>query len=185
MDYTDSFIRVANTYPEFHEALDIIKSNSNGVAWLIGGFVYRSIIQDLYGVPMSKDVDLDFIIEKPAPIKLPAEWKIENNSYGNPKLIGPAYEIDYIPLANIHSIIRRELPPTIENFLSGTPLNIQSIAFDVINNKVIGDIGIQAIQTKIIAINNFEQAQYRADKKGINASELVKDLAAELDFIPV
>jgi hypothetical protein len=182
MDYTQSFLKVANTYPEFKEALEIIKKNSKGKVWLIGGFVCRSIIQDLYGIPMSKDVDLDFIIEKPQEIKVPVDWKIEKNSYGNPKLVGPIFEIDYIHLNNIHSIIRRNLKPTIENFLSGTPLNVQSIVFDVTENKVIGDIGIKSIQEKIIAINNVEQTRHRAEKKEVTSEELVKDIAAQFSF---
>lgn len=64
MDYTETFLKIANTYPEFKESLEIVKSNSEGDVWLIGGFVCRSIIQGLYGVPMSDDVDLDFIVEK-------------------------------------------------------------------------------------------------------------------------
>ncbi|TSC70363.1 MAG: hypothetical protein CEO12_387 [Parcubacteria group bacterium Gr01-1014_46] len=182
MDYTQSFLRVANTYPEFREALEIIKKNSKGKAWLIGGFVCRSIIQDLYGVPMSKDVDLDFIIEKPQDIVVPDGWKIEKNSYGNPKLIGQSFEIDYVPLNNIHFIIRHNLEPSIENFLLGTPLNVQSIAFDIITNKVIGDIGLKSIQEKIVAINDMEQARHRAEKKGVVPDDLVKDIANQFGF---
>jgi len=182
VDYSEIFLKVANTYPEFKEAVEIIKNNSEGRAWLIGGFVCRSIIQELYGVPMSEDVDLDFIVEKAVPINVPDGWKIEQNSYGNPKLIGPTYEIDYIPLSNLHSIIRRNLEPTIENFLTGTPLNVQSIAFDITNNKVVGDIGIKSIKERVIAINDLEQAKHRAEKKGVNPNDLVTDIAEQFNF---
>ncbi len=185
MDYTQSFLKVANTYPEFKEALEIIRKNSQGKAWLIGGFVCRSIIQDLYGVTMSKDVDLDFIIEKPQDIEVPDGWGIEKNSYGNPKLVGRSFEIDYIPLNNIHSIIRRNLEPTIENFLLGTPLNVQSIAYDVTENKVIGDIGIKSIEKKVIAINDMEQAKHRAGKKGVTPEDLVRDIANQFGFTAI
>ncbi len=131
---------------------------------------------------MSKDVDLDFIVEKPLPIKLAADWKIVNNSYGNPKLIGPHFEIDYIPLNNINSIIRRGLDPTIDNFLSGTPLNVQSIAFDITDNKVIGDVGIKSIQEKIVSVNNKEQAEYSAKKKAVTVTELVTNIANQFNF---
>ena len=182
MSPTQSFLKIANTCPEFKEAIDIIKSNSEGQIWLIGGFVCRSIIQDLYNIHLKKDVDLDFIIEIPKEIKLPKGWKMERNSYGNPKLVGPKYEIDYIPLKSIHSIIRRGLEPTIENFLSGTPLNVQSIIYDVTNDKVIGDIGIKAIEDKIVAVNNPEQAQHRAEKKGVSVDDLVIDIANQFGF---
>jgi hypothetical protein len=184
MDYTQSFLRVASAYPEFKEALKIIKNNSEGRSWLIGGFVCRSIIQDLYGVPMPKDVDLDFIIERPKDIVVPAGWRIAENSYGNPKLVGPTFEIDYVPLNKVHSIVRRNLEPTIENFFPGTPLNVQSIAFDILENKVIGDIGKKSIQDKIVAINDIEQAQHRAEKKGVMLQDMVKGIAEQFGFEP-
>ena len=185
MDYTQSFLKVANNYREFKEAVEIIRKSSNGKAWLIGGFVFRSIIQDLYGIPISKDVDLDFVIEKPSEIIVPTSWKIGKNSYNNPKLIGPNYEIDYVPLDNIHSIIRRGLDPTIENFLSGTPLNIQSIAYDVTDNMIIGEVGIKSITNRVISINNLEQAEHRANLKGVTIADLVTDISNQLKFKPV
>ncbi len=182
MDYTESFLNIANTYPEFKEAVEIIKKNSEGGIWLMGGFVFRSIVENIYGVPMSKNADLDFIVENPKEIKVPDDWVIKKNDYGNPKLVGPSFYIDCIPLKNVHSIIRRKLEPTIENFLSGTPLNIQSIIFDVIKNKVMGDIGIKSIQERIVSVNDPIQAEYRAGKKGVTVSDLVRNLADELGF---
>ncbi len=182
MSPTESFLKIANTFPEFKESIEIVKSNSKGNIYLIGGFVCRSIIQEMYGTPVSKDVDLDFIVEEEQPISLPDGWSMDVNSYGNPKLIGPKYEIDYIPLKSIHSILRRGLEPTIENFLSGTPLNVQSIVYDVTNNKVIGDIGIKSIMDKIISVNNKEQAEHSANKKGVSVEEFVKDIAGQFNF---
>jgi hypothetical protein len=184
MDYSQSFLNVANTYLEFKEAVEIIKKNTEGKAWLIGGFVFRAIVEDVYNIPISKDVDFDFIVEIPKDISLPHGWRIDKNSYGNPKFIGPSYEIDYVPLNNIHSIIRRGLEPTIDNFFSGAPLNIQSIAYDVMDNKVVGNIGIKAIKDKTISINNMEQALHRAQIKGVKLRDLITDVANQLDFIP-
>jgi hypothetical protein len=185
MDYTESFLKVANTFPEFKEAVEIVKNNSKGNIWLIGGFVCRSIIQDLYGIQMSQDVDFDFIVEEPKEVQIPENWEMRMNSYGNPKFIGPEYEIDFVPLNNIHSILRRNLEPTIENFLTGAPLNVQSIVYDVRSNKVIGDIGIKSIQDKIVAVNDPEQAKHRALKKGVTVEELVKDIADQFKFRPL
>ena len=185
IDYTQAFLRVANTYPEFKEAIDIVKSNSEGKIWLIGGFVCRCIIQDLYNVKMPEGVDLDFIVEKTSQIKLPIGWEIRENSYGNPKFVGLKYEIDCVPLNNIHSIIRRNLEPTIENFLLGTPLNVQSIVYDITNNIVVGDIGTRSIQEKIVSVNDIEQAKHRAKKKGVGVDDLVTDIAQQFGFNPV
>lgn len=88
-------------------------------------------------------------------------------------------------LGTIHSVVRRNLNPTIENFLSGTPLNIQSIAFDIESQKVIGDIGLRSIQEKIIAVNDLEQAKYRAHKKGVSIETLIIDIADQFNFTPI
>ncbi len=182
MNFTELFLKVAKTYPEYEEAVGMVKANSAGHVWLIGGFVCRSIIQELYGIPMSKEVDLDFVVEKARPITVPDGWKLEQNKYGNPKLVGPTYEIDYIPLESVHSVLRRGLAPTIENFLSGTPLNVQSIAFDITNNQIIGEIGIKSIKDKVVAINDLEQAKHRAAKKGVTPNDLVTNIASQFQF---
>jgi hypothetical protein len=184
MNFTEVFLRFASQKPEFREAVDLVQQNSEGNVWLVGGYVCRGIIQELYSIPMG-DYDFDFVVEMEKEIVLPESWKKKVNSYGNPKLVGLDYEIDYIPLNNIHSIQRRGLKPTIENFLSGTPLTIQSIAYDVANGEVIGEAGMKAIEMRTVAINNPEQAQHRAQLKGKTIEELVIEIAAQFDFTPI
>ena len=184
MDMTETFLKFVSQREEFQEAVDFIKANSEGNAWLVGGYVCRGIIQELYGVPIG-DYDFDFVVEGAREICVPNGWEQRANSYGNPKLIGPHYEIDYVPLKSIHSIVRRGLEPTIDNFLTGAPLTIQSIAYDVGSQKVIGEAGILAIKNKEVGINNLEQAQYRAQKKGVSLEELVAGVAAQFNFRPV
>lgn len=97
MSPTKIFLTVANSHPEFAQALEVIKKNSKGKSWLIGGCVCRSIIEGLYGIPMPKETDFDVIVEHLLPLTLPNGWTSKVNSYGNPKLIGPAYSINMIP----------------------------------------------------------------------------------------
>lgn len=184
MDITEVFLKFALQRQEFQEAIDLVKANSEGNAWLIGGYVCRGIIQELYGVPIG-DYDFDFFVEGAREIRVPDGWEQRINSYGNPKLIGPHYEIDYVPLKSIHSIVRRGLEPTIDNFLTGAPLTIQSIAYDIDNQKVIGEAGILAIKNREVGINNLEQAKHRAAKKGVILEELVAGVAAQFNFRPV
>ena len=150
---------------------------------MIGGFVYRMIVRELYCVPVTSDIDFDFIVEIIAQkFDSPPGWVAVSNSYGNPKLKGPRYEIDLVPLDNIHSVLRRGLEPTIENFLSGTPLTVQSIAYDVSNGRVIGDIGVSAIRARTVGVNDVVQANHRAELKGKSVQELVREAADSLDF---
>jgi hypothetical protein len=181
MDFTKVFLNSIKNEDHFSEALSIIKENSSGGIWLIGGFVYRSIVNELYGIPNPK-VDYDFIVENPTEIKLPLNWKHIKNKFNNPKFTNGIYEIDCVPLRNIHSIIRRKLEPSINNYLTGTPLNIQSIAYDCINKKIIGDIGIDAIERKAVAINNLKEAKHYAQIKKISLEDFIKEKAESLRF---
>jgi len=183
---TDLFLKAVNKNHKFHEVVDIITRNSIGNMWLIGGFVYRNIAHKLYG-SKPPETDMDFIIEKPLTNKIfPENWKQNINRYGNPKLIrDDGLEVDFVPLQNVHSINRRGLKPTIKNFLTGTPLTIQSIAYDVKYNKVIGSIGLKALSDKTVGINNIEQADIYAQKKNLSVNALIKAKASDLGFKPV
>lgn len=97
-------------------------------------------------------------------------------------MIGPKFEIDYIPLNTVNSIERRGLDFTIENFLTGTPFTIQSMAYDVGNGKLVGDVGLKALKEKSFGINNLEQAEIFAEKKGMSVSELIEKKAASMGF---
>jgi hypothetical protein len=183
---TQLFLEAVKDNVDFKDAIKIIRKNSQGNFWLIGGFVYRNIASLLYGVEKPA-VDLDFIIENSTnELLLPNSWEKKFNRYGNLKFVrNDGLEIDFVPLTNIHSIIRRGLPATIENFLTGTPLNIQSIVYDVKHNKVEGDIGIKALFEKKVFINNREQAKIYSMKKGKPINSIIKEKASSLGFAPV
>jgi hypothetical protein len=183
---TATFRESSSKCPEFIESANIVRNNSRGSIWLIGGYVYRSVINQLYGISVSADVDFDFIVENLVePFDLPGNWNVDINSYGNPKFKGPLFEIDLIPLGNIHSIQRRGIEPTIENFLTGTPLTVQAIALDLLKGEVIGEIGIQAISSRTVGINNEQQARHSAILKGKTVHSLIQDVANSLNFAPV
>jgi hypothetical protein len=185
MDPTPIFLSGAQGCKEFTEALDIVRKNSTGKIWLIGGFVYRTIANQLYGAP-KPDVDLDFIVEIPVQeFNMPVDWKIYRNSFGNPKLVNGKKQIDYVPLRNVYSILQRNIEPTIENFLTGAPLTIQSIVYDVNANNVIGNIGINALQKRIVEINNLFFAEYAAQRKNKSLRAMIQEKADRLGFTPV
>jgi hypothetical protein len=187
MDFTKIFLDGMSDSPEFVEALSIVKSNSFENVWLIGGSVYRTIASQLYGIPRPA-VDFDFIIEKPISIydfNLSQGWTVSANRFGNPKLIGPTQNIDFVPLENIYSIKQRNLGPSIDAYLTGVPLNIQSIAFDVRKSIILGDIGIRALTQKIVEVNNVHYAKYASMKKGTSLIEYISKYARELDFTPI
>lgn len=169
----------------FQEAFNIVRRNSTGDVWLIGGSVYRNIAHLLYETDKAP-VDFDFIVESPnSIIVLPQDWRLSKNKYGNPKFIGEKFSVDFVPLKTVHSINRRGLEFTFANFLTGTPLTIQSIGYNPVKNTLEGNIGLEAIRTKSVAVNNFEQAEIYARKKGKPIKEVIREKAESLGFSPV
>ncbi len=142
------------------EALNIVKKNSSGKIWLIGSGVYKTLLNLLYGGSYEVK-DWDFVAEKIiTPLKFENDWVVGETKHGNPKLKKDDFVIDLIALDNIHSIKERNLEPNINNYLSGTPLTIQSIAFDVDENELLGEIGTQSVLTKKVGINNKAEYDY-------------------------
>jgi hypothetical protein len=183
MNYLDIFLEEANKYSEFKKAKDIVRKNSDENVWLIGGFIYRNIVAGLYGIE-KPEVDLDFIVKKSKKKwNLPEDWKVTVSRMGSPKFIGPNFDIDFVPLNNLYSAKKFNLAPTIETFLSTTPLNVQSIVYDVNNNKLIGEKGIWAIKNKlIIPTENKQIREYVEEKKEMPFLDYLKKYAKELNF---
>lgn len=182
MNLNTLFSREINSYPEYLEAVEIVKRNSSGNIWLIGGMVFRTLASQLYCLP-KPEVDLDFIIENANnKIVLPDGWEERGNRFGNPKFIKGEKQIDFVPLSNIYSIVSRGLEPTIENFLSGSPLTMQAVVYDVKNNNLIGERGIDAIQRKVIEVNDLKFAEYAAEMKGKSLNQYMREKADELGF---
>ena len=72
--------------------------------------------------------------------------------------------------------------PTIEEFIKETPFDVQSIAYDLNENKIIGETGIEALKNKTVKINNKEQAEFYAKRKGRKLDDIIKEKAQELGF---
>jgi len=184
MDLGEVFREGIDGYWPFEEADKIIMQNGVGNIWLTGGFLYRTIVELLYDVDMPEETDFDFIVEKRKKMFiLPYQCTSGRNSYGNPKFTYGDISIDLIPLNNIHSIKRRGLEPSIENYLTGVPLTIQSIAFDINTGDLIGDVGMNAIETRTVEVNDKEQLAYYSKRKRIPGKEIIKRKKKSLGFI--
>ncbi len=167
---------------DFQEALDIAKENSSGKIWLIGGFLYKNLAYSLYGSKKSTK-DFDLIVENTNDkIILPENWIKRENNFFSPKFINGEKQIDFIPLSNIYYIKTKGLVPCINNFLKGGGLNIHCLAYDILNKEIFGDVGIKALEQKIISAYNLEMLQYGARKYGKTPNEMIKTKAEELGF---
>ena len=167
---------------EYAEVLNIVKKNTLGKIWLIGGAVSRNIIKAIYKYSQPQH-DFDFLVEKlKEDLIVSVDWKIAKNKFNNPKFIRGNTEVDIVPLETVESILERKLKPTIEHFLTGTPLDIQSLVFDVDKKELIGDLGIKALQRKEIRINNKKRFLAKAQRKGLTPEELLQQKAKSLGF---
>lgn len=126
--------------------------------------------------------DIDFIVEeRNDTLKEISGWQIQTNNYGSQNYVRDDNKMSF---TDIRKTIRVSglKNPTIEEFIKETPLNIQSIAYKLEENKIIGEKGIEAILSKTIKINNVEQANFYAKRKGKDLAEIIKEKEKELNF---
>lgn len=167
---------------DFQEALDIVRENSSGKIWLIGGFLYKNLAHSLYGSKKSTK-DFDLIIENAnTELVLPENWVEKENHFGSPKLINGEKQIDFIPLSNLYYIQTKNLVPCINNFLEGGGLNIHCLSYDIFGKEILGDIGIKSLEQKIISVYNLEMLEYGAKIYEKTPNEIIKTKAEELGF---
>jgi hypothetical protein len=186
MDFTKYFMRNTKNNAELCEGIEIIRKNSQGKIWLMGSFVYKNIASAMYGIP-KPEVDLDFLVEHPVgSFSLPKGWSVETNRHGNPKFVNGEKKIDYVPLKSLYSINFRELEPTIDNFLIGTPFTIQSMIYDIEKqNVILSEQGLDALLRRVVQVQDPYLASYAAVKKGKTVNEMIQKKAEELQFEPI
>jgi len=179
MDLSERLTELFEGDEDYLSALRVAKNNSEGGVWLIGGAVYRTL---LFG-DCDQAKDYDFVVEEiHKDLWVPGRYQATRNRFGSVKLVSLTGEMDLILLRNIYQIKSRDLKPEIDNFLKGVPLNIHSIVYDVGQQKVIGDVGIAAIKEKVVRVNDFEMAEYRAKMLGVSVKDLLEQKAMELAF---
>ena len=181
---SDIFKNIISKDKYFQLALKVVKENSlNDNIWVIGSFIYKNLA-DYFYENINSAKDIDFIVEKISPkISIPDNWTINKTRFGNPRLknnIG--IEIDIIPLEEVYVIKKRKLSSSIENYLSGVPLNITSFAYDINKEKIEGIAGIESLGQKIVRINDLEMAQETAKIYETTVNEMIKKKANELKF---
>lgn len=166
----------------FNEALSVIKENSHGQIYLVGGTVSRTLVSELYGVSRQGH-DFDFLVEKlNENLTSPSGWNVAYHKFGNPTFIKDGIEIDVFMLSDHSYIKRNKLKPTIENYLEGVPFSIQSVAYDIKNEKLIGNEGIKALRSRKIKVNNIESAKSVAKRKNMSINERMAKKAKSMGF---
>lgn len=182
MDYTKNFLDFTRGRDELERAVDFVRKNTSGKVWIIGGFVYRGIASQIYGTKFPDGKDFDFLSEKINHEIRQDGFEIGRNRFGSFKFKKEGVSIDLVEIRNLYSVVSRGVAPEISNYLTGVPLNIQSIAYDLDSNLIIGEVGASAIGERIVRVNDWHFAEYAAEKKGISVEEMIKKKAEELEF---
>ena len=178
--YTKSYVRGLKSMFRGRETIleEILKigtGNSQGPLWIAGGGVYRPPIGEESGVKRATDsegkeiIDVDIVVsqlsQKPYSPKVHG-WSEWRTRFGNTSFRKNGYNVVIMDLSSFPTLAARNLKPTIENFLTTTPLNIQSIAVpigdDPYETRLIGDIGILAIYKREVKINDLREGVDRA-----------------------
>ncbi len=168
--------------PNYYRASRLARDNSRGGLWLIGGTVFRTLAHLMYGTPIPKKVDFDFICGGlPENFTCPG-WECRLNNYGNPKFIFADESIDLIPINTVSSIKRRKVAPTIENLLDGVPFTIQKIALNCLDWRLVDRGGIQALLNQEVRVNDPDEALILSQMKRLPIFEIMLQLAVELEF---
>lgn len=183
MDLTPYFTKETSHNKNFQEAFSIARENSGkGNMWVIGGLVYRNIVNGLYGKRGDEVYDFDFIVENPVSfeqIKLPDVWEIIRTGLGEPRFVNGQKQIDLVALDNsINPPELKDLPKMnteekLESYFRHVPLNIQALAYDVEKKKVVGNVGIQAINDKKIQVNNLDECISFCKRRKISIREFI------------
>jgi hypothetical protein len=184
-DFTYAARNFANSLKnnlDFQICHEIARTNSDGPIWLIGGFLYKGIISKLYNKTFPS-CDFDFLVEGPKEnFHLPLGWNQTRGEWGNPRFTHAELSINYLPIEKTHFIYEHGLTPRIENFLAGTSLNVQSLALQVENHKLLGRAGIEGIMTGTVKINNHRESEYVASKTKLHLEDYLREKAKHLGF---
>jgi hypothetical protein len=144
----------------YKRAMNAVYQNSNsGKIYLIGGQVYRRLINIIHGTnEHNPPKDYDFVVENPKDeIEPPFGWTSKKNLFGNPNFIRifPLIFVDFIPSQGFRSRVDKPEPITIEDYLSSTPLDIQSIAYDPQTGELKGEKSFESIRAKTVSVNSI------------------------------
>ncbi len=153
--------------------------------WLIGGAVYRNLIEHYYGTP-STCCDYDFLFERlRKPLAVPPGWNGRSNSFGGLKLVKGSISMDFIDEHSHRFIRNKGLAFNIGNVLGCTPFTIHSIAYDIREKKIMGDAGLAAILSKTVRVHNREAAEACCRQYNVSVHDLLREKAESIGFTPI
>ena len=90
--------------------------------------------------------------------------------------------VDFVPLNRVRQIVAKGLEPTIKNYLSGVPLNIQAVVYDLGSRQLVDGGAIDAIRKQLVKVNDINSVLSCVSAKGVSFNEYIKGKAGSLGF---
>lgn len=166
--------------PYYPLALNLVKELTVGPSYLVGGTVYKGLINALHKFEYHSK-DYDFLVSNITTLNTPADWTLGKTRFGSPKFQKDDVVVDLIPLNNVLAAKLDGLPGTLESYFKTVPLSIHAIAYDVQTEQLIGDIGIRSILSRTIFVLN--QKYYKMCEEVYGKEKYsVESTARKFDF---
>ena len=183
IDYlSEQFRERAYADPKFRDAVNIVSMNSRGRVWVIGGFLYKTLIRAVHGTEVASK-DFDFVVERARErLKLPDGWTSRTNRFGNPELSAAENQVDLVPLDNILYLRKMNLAPSIRNYLASVNFDIFALAFDLRDEAIVDGGGVSALERKVLRVHNLVMAEISAEIYGKSVNEMISSRAREIGF---
>jgi hypothetical protein len=187
-EYTELFRRAIEENPlaqeRLDEALALVRPNSQGL-YVIGGFVYRNILSTMGRKELPEKVDIDFCARSHSPFSNLGRWVMNPGRYGGFKFVNRVnkHVVDFTECSDFFRFIGKSSEDIgIYDVLETTPLNIQSIAYDVERGIVIGEKGKKALVDRVVRVNDQEEFEFECQMAGADAEAYLILKAESLGF---
>jgi len=199
MNLADRIIKRIESYSDYKSSIKVIRNNSYGPIYLVGGKVYRTIIEELTGRDVkAASVDWDALcMGDVKPSNVPSGW--QRNPYNReakPNSLGlvesvhvRAYHAKHIyaqrrigstrnAAHKIDIIGIKDIPgQTLNAYFDIVPLDIQRIALCLEKRTLYGVKGMKAINSGTIRINSN-----KGTMPGLDISSYIQRKAESLGF---
>lgn len=195
--YTSKFLEGLKRFDPkiLAEIYEIGRRNLDGPFALVGGGVYRPIIEAEYKTKTERRRDeegdiFDFDLFGGWLSTVPYSprvlgWSEGRTRHGDESFKKGHYLVALNNLSIFQSITSRNLEPTIENLLKNAPLDIQSIAWifgdNFYDGRLVGEKGIVAINKRQVRIND-EMSLVNNMFNSIRIPQETKDYLEETDI---
>jgi hypothetical protein len=188
---------IGRLYPQ---VMEMLIANTFGRTYMVGGSVTREILfrmrnpeyktpfdyWNLYSAGTFVHRDLDFIAEEiSGRFRVLPGWSMTINTFGGIKLKSKTITVDLWKLRRHDPCGRNGLEYTIENVTELAPLTTQAIAVDLMDNTVIGDACLRALETHTVAVNHYAEALHCCETYQTTINDLLDKKAAEYSFTPI